>query len=164
MARGFSLVEVLVALALTVTAVCALVALIGLTTRANGTARITTAATLLAAEKLEELRAFAWTVDAAGQPLSDANLAPSPAGALSDNTPGYCDFTDAMGRSLAGSTSPPPEAMFVRRWSIAPLAPDPVNTMVLQVTVARVRRTSAGTVQAAPDDARLASVKTRKAA
>src|SRR5262245_33257656 len=164
MSRGFSLVEVLVALALTVVAVCALVALIGLTTRVNGAARVTTAATLLAAEKLEELRAFAWTVDAAGQPVSDANLAPSPAGVLSDNTPGYCDFTDAAGRAIGGGTAPPPEAMFVRRWSIAPLASDSANTLVLQVAVARVRRTGAGTAPPAPDDARLATVKTRKAA
>ena len=58
--RGFSLVEVLVATAVLVVGLVALAQLFAVATLANVAGRQTTHATLLAAQKLEELRSRAW--------------------------------------------------------------------------------------------------------
>lgn len=57
---GFSLVEVLVATAVLVVGLVALAQLFAVATVSNISARQTTHATLLAAQKLEELRSLAW--------------------------------------------------------------------------------------------------------
>ena len=57
--------------------------------------------------------------------------------------------------------------MFIRRWSVEPLPVNPNNTLILQVLVTkRVDRGVAdtvGSVQRLRDEARLMTVKTRKA-
>ncbi len=157
--RGFTLLEVLIATTLLFVGVAALAGLSMMATRANTAARTTTFASLLAAQKMEELRSLTWGYDALGQPRSD--LTPSPADALSHNTSGYCDFLDAAGRSLGGGSSPPAQAAFVRRWSIEPLPSNPANTLVLHVLVMRVRSDQSGVAHALPDEASLVTVRTR---
>jgi prepilin-type N-terminal cleavage/methylation domain-containing protein len=174
--RGFSLLEVLVATAVFTVAVAGLAEVCVTATRANSTARTTTSASMLAAQKMEQLRALTWGFDERAAPLSDTTtdlsvspespiggvgLTPSPPGALAQNTAGYCDFLDAAGQSLGGGTVPPPAAIFARRWSVEPLPSHPANTLVLQVMVTRAIR-GAVAPRRLPDDARLISVKGRK--
>lgn len=151
MSRGFSLLEVLVALVVVVVGVFALITLATISTRANLAAKQTTFASVLAAEKMEQLRALTWVFDVAGNPISDlasdvaagpaaaggVSLSVSPPDALVQNEPGYCDFLDANGASLGGGAAPPPSTAFIRRWSISALPSNPVNTLVLQVVVVR---------------------------
>jgi|SRR4029453_8313248 type II secretory pathway pseudopilin PulG len=179
---GFSLVEVLLATTLLTTALVALAQLFVISTRANMNAKLTTFTTVLAQQKMEQLRSLTWGFDSQGLPLTDTStdltaadeaptggrgLAPSPAGSLGENTAGYCDFLDANGQSLGGGTTPPANAVYFRRWSVEPLPTNPNNTLVLQVLVARNRGRNAAdqtvSVDRLPDEARIISVKTRKA-
>jgi hypothetical protein len=131
---------------------------------------------MLAAQKMEQLRALTWGFDELDVPLSDTatdltvspespngsvGLSPSPPGALAQNTAGYCDFLDAAGQSLGGGPVPPPAAIFARRWSVEPLPSHPADTLVLQVVVTRAAH-GAAAQRPLPDDARLVSVKGRK--
>ena len=180
--QGFSLVEVLLATTLLTVAIVSLAQLFAVSTRANTNAKLTTFTTVLAQQKMEQLRSLTWGFDSQGLPLTDTStnitaaveaptggrgLTPSPVGALGENTDGYCDFLDRNGQSLGGGTTPPANAIYVRRWSVEPLPTNPNNTLVLQVLVARNRsRNSADQavgVDRLPDEARIISVKTRKA-
>ena len=177
---GFSLVEVLVASAILVTALVSFVELFGASLRATAAARSGTEAMMLAVQKMEQLRSLIWTYDDAGAPVSDftadttmsperpsggTGLSPSPSDVLGRSTDGYVDYVDSRGNLLGGGTTPPPRASYLRRWSIVPLPADPANTLVLQVLV--TRRLDSGVteqegVTRAPEEARLVSVKTRK--
>jgi prepilin-type N-terminal cleavage/methylation domain-containing protein len=173
---GFSLLEVLVATAIFAGGVATLASLGATSTRANTNARGMTLTSMLAAQKMEQLRALTWGFDELARPLSDtttdisvspaqpgagAGLRPSPVGALAQNTPGYCDFLDATGESLGGGTRAPAAAVFVRRWSVEPLPSNPANTLVLQVIVTRAHR--GGVRGRVPDETRFVCVKGRKA-
>jgi type II secretory pathway pseudopilin PulG len=181
-ARGFSLLEVLFATTMLIVGVAGLAQLFALSTRTNSGARATTFAAVLAQQKMEQLRSLTWGFDTAGLPLSDSStdisaatesptggrgLAPSPAGTLGNNSDGFCDFLDGTGKSLGGGTNPPAGTVFIRRWSVEPLPTNPNNTLVLQVLVTRNRNRgtadSATGVTRLPDEARIISVKTRKA-
>jgi len=178
---GFSLLEVLVATTVLTVGLAALAQLFVIATRANIGARMTTSASLLAQQKMEQLRALTWGFDVDGQPLSDIStntaavrqtptggvgLATSPSDALERNIDGYCDFLDRNGVSLGGGASPPAGTVFVRRWSIVPLPSHPDDTLILRVAVMPVRdRGFARTSRTArlPDEFRIVSVRTRKA-
>lgn len=170
---GFSLLEVLVATSILAAAIGALAQLPIIAVRANAAARTATAASLLAAQKMEQLRALAWGTDAYGLPISDIStdltvsppragegvgLTPSPGDALLRDTPDYCDFLDANGQSLGGGPAPP-SAFYVRRWSIDALPSSP-DALVLQVLVARIGP-AASTAARRPDTARFVTLKTR---
>lgn len=180
---GFSLIETLVATTIMIIGVASLAQLFVLSTKANTSGKVTTMATVLAEQKMEQLRSLEWGFDTLGLPLTDittntatvpesatggTGLSPSPTKTLATTTVGYVDFLDANGASLGGaSTTPPAGAAFIRRWSVEPLPTNPNNTLVLQVLVTRLRnRGTADTatdVRRLPDEARLISVKTRKA-
>jgi prepilin-type N-terminal cleavage/methylation domain-containing protein len=176
--RGFTLFEVLVAVAILATGIIALALLFVLAIQANQAARVTTSTMVLAQQKMEQLRGLQWGFDDLGLPLGDsttdisvvpftsggAGLSLSPAGALEHDTAGYVDYVDAYGNWVASSGSVPEGAVFVRRWSIEPLPANPNNTLVLQVLVTRLLQ-RANTRQGSaplPGEARLISVKTRK--
>src|SRR5215207_3722562 len=137
---GFSLVEVLLATTLLTVAIASLAQLFVISTRANTSARLTTFTTVLAQQKMEQLRSLTWGFDSLGLPLTDTStditsaiespsggrgLTPSPAGALGENTDGYHDFLDVNGQSLGGGTTPPANAIYVRRWTVEPLPTNP---------------------------------------
>jgi prepilin-type N-terminal cleavage/methylation domain-containing protein len=167
-ARGFSLIETLFAMTILTAALVVVAQVAAASTRANQSARSTTLTTILAAQKLEQLRSLAWAFDAAGVPISDIStdttvaampaggtgLRSSPSGALEQNTVGYCDFLDGDGNMLGGGTSPPAYTAFVRRWSIDSLADVPNDTLVIQVSVIRAGRRA--------DETRLVGIRTRK--
>jgi type II secretory pathway pseudopilin PulG len=178
---GFSLVEVMVATGLLVTALVSLAELFVISTRSNIGSHNTTYAAVLAEQKLEELRALAWGYDTQGLPLSDTTtntalspetptggtgLSPSPSSSLGSNTPGYVDYVDAFGNKLGTGGTPPAKAIYTRRWSITPLPTNPNNTLVLQVLVTRNNNRGPaddGAVKRLPEEARMITVKTRKA-
>ena len=179
---GFSLVETIVATGLLATALVSIAQLLAIGTRANATARYGTLATMLAQQKIEQLRGLAWGFDASGLPLSDLStniavtpespaggkgLQTSPSNTLWRPTDGYVDYLDAQGLTLGGGSSAPRGTAYVRRWSIQPLPSDPNGTLVLQVLVRRHSsdQSPAGepAVSRTPDEALIVSVKTRKA-
>ena len=179
---GFSILEVLVAITITAVAVAGLAQMFAISARANTSARMTTYASVLAQQKMEQLRGLTWGFDVLGLPTTDTTtnltvvpetaaggkgLSPSPENSLGTNIEGYCDFVDKFGRPVGGGTTPPAGTAYIRRWSVEPLPTNPSNTIVLQVLVTRSGgRNGVDTSRAgvrAPDEARLVSVKTRKA-
>jgi len=178
---GFSLIEVIVASGILATALVALGQLFAIATTSNVSSKSTTFATVLAEQKLEELRALSWGFDTSGLPVTDTTtdtasptdettggtgLTPSPDSALQENTDGYVDYIDQFGNKLGGGTTPPAGTIFTRRWTIEPLPTNPNNTIIIQVLVTRHRDRGAadeGAVLRLPEEARLISVKTRKA-
>ena len=178
---GFSLIEVIVASGILATALVALGQLFAIATTSNVSSKSTTFATVLAEQKLEELRALSWGFDTSGLPVTDTTtntasatdettggtgLTPSPDSALQENTDGYVDYIDQFGNKLGGGTTPPAGTIYTRRWTIEPLPTNPNNTIIIQVLVTRHRDRGAadeGAVLRLPEEARLISVKTRKA-
>jgi prepilin-type N-terminal cleavage/methylation domain-containing protein len=182
--RGFSLVEVLVAMGLLTVVSLGVAQLFALSTRANVIAKGQTSTTAMAQQKLEQLRGLTWGFDLAGQglPLSDtttnvsvdppahngSGLNPSPTDSLEQNTVGFVDFLDGAGTWVGTGSNPPASAVYIRRWSIQPLPTNPNNTLVIQVLVTPVvseatRTESAFTRTRMSGDALLVTVRTRKA-
>jgi len=179
--RGFSLLEVLMATTVLTVGLAALAQLFAISTRANFSAKITTIASVLAQQKMEQLRGLTWGYDLVGLPLSDFStnvtvvseapsggngLTASPADSLKQNVDGYCDFLDRYGTSLGGGDTPPAGTAYVRRWSIEPLPINPNNTLILQVLVTQRKDRGADpttSTRRLPDEARVISVKARKA-
>jgi prepilin-type N-terminal cleavage/methylation domain-containing protein len=186
-AKGFSLVEVLVAMGLLTVVSLGVAQLFAVSTRANQVAKGQTSTTALAEQKLEQLRALTWGFDTDGQglPVSDSSsnlstdpptatgngLNPSPTDSLESSSDGYVDYLDANGQYVGTGADIPANAVYVRRWAIQPLPTNPNNTLILQVFVTpvtneRVRRAGTGGTSGQrrlPGDALLVSVKTRKA-
>ena len=133
---GFSLVETLVATALLGSSVAALAHLLAVSMINTSAARQTTFATILAADKIEDLRGLDIPHHRQRFPLTAAGLAPSPGRALEADTPGYVDYLDERGNAIdAGGPAAPRHTVFIRRWSITPLAAVPSDAIVLHVRV-----------------------------
>ena len=179
---GFTIIEVLIAMVLLSIVALGVAQMFGLAIQATQAARFQTSTTVLASQKLEQLRALTWGFDSSGSglPVSDTstNLAvepptgsgggldPSPTNSLEVNTPGYVDFLDSRGQWVGTGTAAPPNALYIRRWNISPLPINPNNTLILQVlvtTVHRDRQAVAGPRQRLADEALVATIKTRKA-
>lgn len=152
---GFTLIEVLIATALMASLAIGVAQLMGMGAASGHAARVQTATTILAAAKLEELRSLVWAYEplvGTAVPRSDLStnlsvepvsgsgpgLTPSPPGTLAANVAPYVDHLGAQGNWVGNGSSPPPEAMFIRRWSVVPLAEDPARTIVLSVLVTTV--------------------------
>jgi type II secretory pathway pseudopilin PulG len=177
---GFSLVEALVATAILATALVSLAQLFAISTKTNAVAKNSTFATVLAEQKIEQLRGLTWGFDTLGLPITDSNtdttvspevatggkgLSPSPTNTLQAGTDGYVDYLDRNGASLGGGTAIPANAAYIRRWMIEPLPTNPNNTLIIQVLVTRRQdrgTADAGSVRRLPEEARLITVKTRK--
>ena len=179
---GFTLVEVMIAMVVLAILALGVAQLFGVAIQATSSARHQTSTTVLAAQKMEQLRGLTWGFDDAGTglPVSDTStdltqepptdggsgLNPSPPGSLNVNTPGFVDFLDARGQRVGTGAAPPPAAMFIRRWNIQPLPTNPNNTLILQVLVTTVKREAQvppGPRRRYADDAWIVTVKTRKA-
>jgi prepilin-type N-terminal cleavage/methylation domain-containing protein len=182
--RGFSLIEVLVAMGLLTAVSLGVAQLFALSTRANVIAKGATSTTAMAEQKLEQLRGLTWGFDTAGQglPVSDtttnltvtppthdgSGLNPSPSDSLEQNTNGFVDFLDGAGGWVGTGSTPPQTAVYIRRWSIQPLPTNPNNTLVIQVLVSPVtneqaRVESQFTRTRMAGDALIVTVRTRKA-
>lgn len=179
-ARGFSLAETIVAVGITTSALMALAQLFAMAVSANTAAKHTTFATVLAEQKLEQLRGLTWGFDPQGLPLSDTatntavdpeapsggtGLAPSPETSLQENTSGWVDYLDRNGKIVGNDATAPAGAVYFRRWSVEPLPTNPNNTIIIQVLAGRVRDRGAadeGRVGRLAEEARVLTVKTRK--
>jgi prepilin-type N-terminal cleavage/methylation domain-containing protein len=186
-ARGFSLVEVIVAMLVLSVGLISIAQLFAVSTKGNTAARANTFTVMLAQQKMEQLRALTWGFDTIGLPVSDystdttnvgtlagcttsgtgtgTGLSPSPSGTLGQNTDGWVDYLDLNGCDLGGGGTAPDGTTYIRRWSVEPLPTNPNNTVILQVLV--TKRTNRGTadsgnVDRLPEETRLMSVKTRK--
>ena len=177
---GSTLVEVILATLVMTSGVLAMIQLVSVSTANNVFSRNTTVATILAVQKLEQLRALAWGVGANGLPISDLStdtavdpespiggtgLQISPAGSLLQNTPGFVDYLNVSGQIVGGGSRAPQGALYTRRWSIEPAVGDP-DALILQVVVTPRRNSGAANRGAAgrlPGEARVVTLKGRKA-
>jgi hypothetical protein len=146
---GATLIEALIAMTIIITTITGVAQLLIWSRTTVWSSGAGTMSMVLAGQKLEQLRLLGWHVDGAGRAVSDttttlstsgpapggSGLTASPAGTLSDNTPGYVDYLDARGTWRGTGASPPAGAAFVRRWAIVPFDSDPLHTLVLQVVV-----------------------------
>ena len=163
---GFTLVEALMAVGLLATAVVGVVQLFAVGTAAVGAAGDTTVETVLAAQKVQQLAALTWAFDRAGQRVSDTTgdttvwperagggtgLSPSLLDALDHDTPGYVDYVDRLGHTVA-----PADALYTRRWAIRPAAVEPLDTVVIDVIAAR--RDRLARLAAVPRNQRLSGI------
>ena len=174
---GFALLEVLITAGLVVAVAAGASHILAIAVRANHSARVRTMASMLAAEKIEQLRSLAWshvtttspaislsssdfTTDLSTDPATDAGpgLLPSPPGTLEANVAYYVDYVDGAGRWVGGGGSPPPSAVYIRRWAVRPIASDPEDILVFQVVV--TTRAPGGVIS--PDAAHLVSIEARK--
>ena len=156
-ARGFTLVEVLIALALFVTAAAGVAQLCAVAARVARDSREHAESVILAAAKMDQLRALEWayapgppgdppalrtdvTTNVSEPALSGdgPGLQLSPAGTLTANRPPYVDYIDRNGRWVGNGADPPRTAVFIRRWSVRPGSADGYRTLVIQVRVTTV--------------------------
>jgi hypothetical protein len=178
---GSTLIEVLVATVIMVTGLLGMSQLFLLSTMNNTGSRSDTYSTVLAEQKLEQLRALAYGFDMAGLPVTDietdtsvtppaaaggTGLQPSPNTALQTNTNGFVDHVNGQGVIVGNGVNPPATAVYTRRWSVEPLPTNPNNTIVLQVLVTPIRnrgQADQGNVNRLAGEARVMTIKTRKA-
>ena len=172
---GSSLIEALTAATVVITISTGVALLIARSTRAVWTAGAESAALLVAQQKVEQLSALEWRIDATGVSRSDVTsdlsvdppdagglgLQPSPADALDRNTPGFADFVGPDGKWCGRGSTASSGTAFVRRWSVVPYPRDPANTLVLTVVVLPVAESSARATH--PAAVRLQTIRTRTA-
>jgi prepilin-type N-terminal cleavage/methylation domain-containing protein len=178
--RGFTLTEVLVAMLILMSGAMAAAGLFTVAAASARTARVETQTTVLAAAKMEQLQSLAWGYDDGGAPVSDMStdlsvepatnggpgLRVSPVDALDRNCPGYVDYLDAGGRWVGSGPVPLPEASYLRRWSIQPLAQYPNEVLVMRVLVTTVARGASRITEAdakSGPDALLVTIRLREA-
>jgi prepilin-type N-terminal cleavage/methylation domain-containing protein len=163
--RGVTLVEVMICAALLAGAAASAAWLVARAVEDGERARLRTAGTIAAVQKMEQLRSLAWdeatdtVTDLAGEaPVAGGpGLLPSPAGTLDQNVPPYVDYLSGEGILLESVA----EAALARRWAVAthPLDPD---LLILHVVVTRPRgpasRSAAGP---GPFDVELVSFRAR---
>jgi len=101
-----------------------------LATRDNVTAGQDSVATILAAQKLEELRA----------PVSPGAPGAVPGGALDASVPGYVDHVGPGGRVVGVAAVPPASALYTRRWSIESAPAAGATATMVRVIVMPARR------------------------
>ena len=153
-ARGFALLEALIACALMASALAALVHVATLATTQSLALRRSATALVLAQAKLEELRALSWRYDEAGVPISSPRLGPSPPSTLTNAVDGWVEVLDRFGDPVDEEEA----AGFERRWSIVEFSADDPDTLVLQVCVFARDGAVAGVLA----DACVQGIRTRK--
>ena len=130
---GTTLVEVLIATVMLVSGVLAVAQLFLVAAATNAASHDATVAVTLAAQKVEQLLATN---------LSDAT--------------GVVDHVDMWGRVVGTNESPPPNALFTRRWSMEPLS---AETVAIRVRVGRSDRS--GRLGPMPGETRVVAVRRR---
>ena len=117
MQRGFSLVETIVATSLLAVALVTLAQFVGAGVQSGVAARTRAASTLMAAQKMEQLRALPWDDDRSPCPRTSRTISTPP------------------GTSAARVRAAPcGDAIYVRRWSATP-APFSTGVLIIDVDV-----------------------------
>jgi len=125
-ARGFTLIEVMVAIGLLVVLCLGPALLVMFAADTIARARHHAMAMVLARAKLEQALSLTWRVPVMGD---------SPADALSVSRDGYVDYLDAQGQGVGAGVEIPASAMYVRRWSIARSGSGTSELLTVQVMV-----------------------------
>lgn len=147
---GFTLLELLVALALIGTLAGAAATVMAVASRSLIRSRLDTTAVSLAHRRLEQMHALAWGFGSAHLPhpgvdfdtdlsgpapmSGGTGLGVSPSDALEVDTPGFVDHLDEAGRWVAAGMAAPPGARFTRRWTVQKVSGLP-DILILQVRV-----------------------------
>jgi type II secretory pathway pseudopilin PulG len=129
-ARGFTMVETLIATGVLVTAIAGLAQLFLLSVRFTRDSGQFGVALVAAQDKLESLRSLTLGYGDDGAEATDARLRGSPPESLAENTDGFADWLDA-----AGNIAPERGAAYVRRWRITPLDADEPTALAIEVCV-----------------------------
>ena len=111
-----------------VTAIAGLAQLFALSVRFTRDSGQFGAALVVAQDKLESLRSLQFGYDDNGNPLTDPQLASSPAASLTEDIEPYVERLNERGKVVGDST-----AAFVRRWRIRAIAADEPAAIVIDV-------------------------------
>ena len=155
---GFTLIETVVATAILVTALAGIAQLLVLSVRSTRDAGSQSAALIAAHDKLEALRALAFSYAADGSPVTASEFGVRDSGSLDDDTPGAADHVDADGAVL-DEDHDDQGAVFTRRWRITPLDAFVPEAIVIEVCVFHW---PADGVAAAASEVCLATVRARQ--
>jgi type II secretory pathway pseudopilin PulG len=153
-ARGFTLLETLIATGILVTALAGLAQLFVLSTHLTRNANAAGAALLAAQDKLENLRGLVFSYDH-GDAVTAPAVQPSPPNSLNDDVAPYVDWLDAAGvtQDAAGG------ATLVRRWRVSRVGVAIPDAITIEVCVFRMPASERGFAGA---DACLSTVRTRQ--
>src|SRR6186997_2147895 len=114
-ARGFTLIETLVATGILVTALAGVAQLFILGTHLTRQAGASGMALVAAQDKLESLRGQAFTYDADGVTVTAPALQPSPLDTLGEDIEPYVDWLDVDGTRQESAD----DAVWIRRWRVS---------------------------------------------
>ena len=148
--RGFTLLETLVATGILVTALAGVAQLFVLGTQLTRQAGTSGAALIAAQDRLELLRAQAFTYDPSGLTVTAPALEPSPSSSLAYDIDPYVDWLDANGEVTDNAG----DAVISRRWRVASLGATTPEAIAIEVCVFRIG--------AADADACLSTIRTRQ--
>jgi type II secretory pathway pseudopilin PulG len=130
-ARGFTLLETIVATGILVTALAGIAQLFVLSTHLTRQASAAGSALVAAQDKLESLRGLMFAYDAAGVPVTAPALQPSPPTSLDADVAPNVDWLDAEGQASDNAGA----AAFVRRWRITTVAASSPEAIAIEVCV-----------------------------
>ena len=158
---GMTLIEVCLAVLIVSIAAFGAAHLFGQTLKMIAGARMQSAATMLAAQRVEQIRASGW--QAAG---SVTTVAVSPANSLAVNSPGFVEYFDQHGQSVGTGPTPPPSAVYICRWFVDahPWSPSQMRVIrALATSVARDAQAQPGAARRRlADEALVTTIVTRK--
>lgn len=166
--RGFTLVEVVVALGVLVSVLASVATVWISTAAATRAARQRTLAIELARDKLEQVASLTWgvrsvdgvdlltsddTADLSRRPATAGGFGtrPSPADSLRVSRSTYTDYLDPHGRWVGAGTTPSAGAHFVRRWWIGRAGVGASELLLFEVTVTTLTAAAAMEAEAGGD-------------
>jgi prepilin-type N-terminal cleavage/methylation domain-containing protein len=141
--RGFSLIEVLIAMLILTIGLLALAQMMLIATNANALSGRMTASAALAKEQLELLKAAPFYTNPADISSGSVNPMLQPGGDLENNDPNYHQFYDPDGQPLNDATG----AAFVVRWQVEQVV-QPGGDGTLPLAMFRITVRCAGLAQA----------------
>jgi type II secretory pathway pseudopilin PulG len=130
-ARGFTLLETIVATGILVTALAGVSQLFVLSTHLTRRASASGMALVVAQDKLETLRGLRFAYDENGAAITASGLQPSVSTSLDEDVDQNVDWLDMAGQALSLGDG----AAFVRRWKITTLAGPPPDAIAIEVCV-----------------------------
>lgn len=150
--RGFSLVEVMVAIVILTVGLLSLAQMMVLATNSNSLSGRMTSASALAKEQLERLKATPFYTDVAARTRSVPLQA---GGSLTDSVAGYVQYFDSDGQPLNGAAN----ALYEVRWQVTTV-PTTMPLEMLRIDVRCMPAAGAGSQFAVIGEARFTTFRT----